>query len=87
MMASLEFTDLAAEFLLQLPDEPDVDFPKGLAQPVRHVDHHRLPGPVYVHLAATKPTADHTSPTTPHYTKPNKDKTRWSLTTYKAELI
>ena len=49
---------LATELLLQLPDEPGVNFLEGLAQAVGDVDHHSLPVPGNVHLAAkTKPSS------------------------------
>jgi hypothetical protein len=41
---------LATEFLLKLPDKPDVDLPEGLAQAVWDVDHNSLPVPGNVHL-------------------------------------
>ena len=49
---STRVSHLAAELLLELPDEPDVDLPEGLAQAVGHMDHHGLPVPDHVHLAA-----------------------------------
>jgi hypothetical protein len=69
-------SDLAAELLLQLPDEPDVDLLEGLAQPVGHVDHHRLPAPCNVHLAATTALQ--------HQQQPHRPPLRWKLTKGKA---
>lgn len=53
---------LAAELLLELPDKPDMDFLECLAQTVRHVNHHSLPVPGNIHLAAQP----HKSATTSH---------------------
>jgi hypothetical protein len=55
---------LAAELLLELPDEPDVDLPEGLAQAVGHVDHHGLPVPNDIQLAANTTPPRHYAPPT-----------------------
>jgi hypothetical protein len=58
---------LAAEFLLQLPDESDMDLPEGLAQAVWDVDDNSLPAPGNIHLAAKSQQTYSPNVTTMHH--------------------